>query len=110
VTDLVTFLRERLDEEERLATAASRAGIGVDIGPDGHAVSSHPDAQDHIATWCPVRVLAEVDAKRRIVEGLAEADPHSGYITGTFAAEDVLCLLALPHAEHPDYDPAWRPA
>ena len=43
---------------------------------------------------------AEVDAKRRIIAEDWPGDPCSRYI---------LCLLALPYADHPDYDEAWRP-
>lgn len=117
MSDLVAFLRARLDDEARLATAASHAGLGIDIGPDGHAVSSHPDAQDHIATWYPRRVLAEVDAKRRIVDKLAamcqaadELDRNDPMGAGYDEAPDLLRLLGLPYADHPDYDPSWKPA
>lgn len=56
----------------------------------------------------PGRVLAECDAKRRIVE-VAEGwrwerdgmgpDPKS---------DEVLRLLAQPYADHPDYREEWR--
>jgi Family of unknown function (DUF6221) len=55
----------------------------------------------HIADWHPTRVLAECDAKRRIVQRLAP--PADGPDTG------VLRLLALPYAEHADYREDWRP-
>lgn len=108
---LVAFLRERLDEEEQLANAASHAGLGVDVGPDGKIVSENPDAQDHIATWNPRRVLAEVEAKRRIVilhgSGSDPCDAHdASYLS---IPCDTLLLLAVPYAGHPDYRPAWRP-
>ena len=57
----------------------------------------------------PDLILAEVEAKRRIVNAIGEADPHAAYITATFTGWDVLRLLALPYADHPDYDPSWRP-
>ena len=63
----------------------------------------------HIVRHDPARVLAEVAAKRRIVDGLADADPYSGYITATFTAEDALRLLALPYADRPGYREEWRP-
>ena len=43
------------------------------------------------------RTRADLEAKRRIVERWRELHP------------DVLRLLALPYADHPDYDQEWRP-
>lgn len=85
--DLVEFLRARLDDEE--ATIKD----GIESG------ESNISALD----------LVDIDAKRRIVEGIEDADPHGAHITGTFTAWDVLRLLALPYVGHPDYDEAWRP-
>jgi len=58
------------------------------------------------------RVARECEAKRRIVEmwmaygreGIG--DWRDGY---TAALEDVVGFLALPYADHPDYNPEWRP-
>ena len=47
--------------------------------------------------WRPERILAECEAKRRIVERWRELHP------------DVLRLLALPYADHADYQQEWRP-
>ncbi|MFI8294051.1 DUF6221 family protein [Streptomyces sp. NPDC085614] len=136
--DLVEFLTARLDEDERDARA--NRGIfpspGVDgdgcvwlhIRPGGNAVIAryaHPvEGYDDMAKlrnwadtnsgWTQARVLAEVDAKRRIVaayevqrelaaKGVMADDVAHEYERG------VLRLLALPYAEHPDYDEAWRP-
>lgn len=67
-------------------------------------------------------VLAECEAKRRIVEHYADlaqawdtiADAlDDGFNEGGDDGEDedvlplTLRLLALPYADHPDYDPAW---
>ena len=59
----------------------------------------------HVVRWDPARVLAECEAKRRIVE-------RYGYLYEHGDSGDmrwVLPLLALPYASHPDYDPVWRP-
>jgi hypothetical protein len=68
----------------------------------------------HIARHDPARVLAEVDAKRRIVERFELrdrefdlADPTSMALAASM--HEALVLLALPYADHPDYDEAWRP-
>jgi hypothetical protein len=64
------------------------------------------------------RVLAECDAKRRITE------QHGNVVPGDTATErklnfcdddlhqapcPTLRLLALPYADHPDYEEAWKP-
>jgi hypothetical protein len=73
------------------------------------------DASLHVS---PRRVLAECEAKRRIVElaqgsvteiawtaiGCSETtDPGD-----TEAPEKILRALALPYAEHPDYREGWK--
>lgn len=50
------------------------------------------------------RVLAECEAKRRIVEH-CEPDP----LTKSPGDEYVLRLLALPYADRPGYREEWRP-
>jgi hypothetical protein len=57
----------------------------------------------HIVRWDPARVLAECEAKRRIVKF---AEYWLGATEG-MEAEFVLGSLALPYADHPDYDEAW---
>lgn len=104
--DLVEFLRARLDDDE----AVARAAEGRVDELMGWIEVGIPEAERHVYRHDSARVLAEVDAKRRIVDGQADADPHSGYITATFTAEDALRLLALPYADHPDYDESWRSA
>lgn len=108
--DLVTFLQARLDEDE---AAARRAKPGPWTN-DGGVYAAHPmdevveyvydDSADHIARHDPVRVLSDVEAKRRIVD-LSEATwrTHGG------CDRCVTCLtvrlLALPYADHEDYQP-----
>jgi hypothetical protein len=65
-----------------------------------------PSAAGHIVRWDPARVLAEIDAKRRVVENQQRHAPgQSGYGAATFA---VRCL-ALPYADRPGYREEWRP-
>lgn len=70
---------------------------------------------EHIARWNPARVLAECDAKRRIVEEHAKLDVTrvealSNWERGHQVALDkVLRLLALPYADRPRYREEWRP-
>lgn len=153
--ELVEFLKERLDEDE----AAARAGISGQADPENgwgyiqdgvsrgaltpHVGIIHEYIQAaHIIRWHPTRVLAEVAAKRRIIEWheswpvLTETEPEFTTTTTdvggmTFAmskriawlttqeyrarfgdeppSSPILRLLALPYADHPEYDESWRP-
>lgn len=110
---LTEFITARLDEDEAVARGAARDGEGA---IDWAGESGPTDV--HIARHDPARVLAEVEAKRRIVEHwtllaeqAAEAPDHlrrmlSSQVTGLGVA---VRLLALPYADHPDYDERWRP-
>ena len=76
---------------------------------------------DHIARFDPARVLAECEAKRRIVEATRfDDDPRSavdewlGHPDMTPPREvavmiDTLLALAAVYAGHPDYRDEWRP-
>lgn len=110
---LMEFLKSRLDEEEAEAHAAQ------DVRSDYHAWhqvvdlrAAGMDERDalHIVTHTPARVLAEVAAKRRIM------DEHEGVHSCGFSDYDggddpcpTLRLLALPYAGHPDCREEWRP-
>ena len=141
---LTEFLTARLDEDEEVARRASPGGWRygdvesvaggtlydetrriADIiyenpeDHDGywtrHLLEPEADANGaHIARHDPARVLAEVEAKRRIVEAWVRADEAAGSYPGTDAGiemglHEAIALLALPYADHPDYDPDWKP-
>lgn len=106
VKDLIEFLRARLNEDERIARAADDDGMS---GVPG----------EHIVRWDPARVPAEVEAKRRIIDlceewiEIGEIPPNATWsdeAAGGVVARDVLSLLALPYADHADYDLAWAPS
>lgn len=130
---LVEFLLARIAEDEKLARealeenpeptawVAERRYDGT-WAMDLH--STHPDADSHgvgedvlvpremakhIVGWKPARVLAECEAKRRIVERYENttfdhwAEPDREY------EHWILPLLAVPYADHPDYQQEWRP-
>lgn len=88
--DLVEFLLARFTEDEADAM----------VGWRWKALSAGEYAR------LQSRVLADCDAKRRIVGYWVEA-PSS--MREVMFADLTLRLLSLPYAEHPDYDPAWRP-
>ncbi|MFE2832133.1 DUF6221 family protein [Streptomyces mirabilis] len=132
--ELVDFLRARLDEDEAAARAVpadlghswSDPGPWVMAGSGGGGreaeVAKAADALEmplaeavahHIARHDPARVLAEVEAKRRIVDltagmlSAAKGDSEVDHYGGLSAAEDTLRLLARPFRDHPDFDPSW---
>jgi hypothetical protein len=78
----------------------------------------------HIVRHDPARVLAECKAKRAIVELFAEAksvydtylarqDYEGGHLNDLSieveALTPVMRALALPHADHRDFQESWRP-
>jgi hypothetical protein len=107
--DLITWLRAQLDEDERVARAWLPLG--------------NPTAADreHIARHDPARVLAEVDAKRRILDEHKTYDVHSGFGCGICAFNGwdkviepegwctTVRLLALPYADRLGYRSEWAP-
>jgi len=80
---------------------------------DGGIQELDPSAAGHIIRWDPARVLAEVEAKRAILNEyvLAAADlsPFDEMASGRErAVRAVLRLLALPYSDRPDYEEALR--
>ena len=154
--DLIAFLRARLDDDEQTARASIGHSAGHLNGADPlllaiWKVTDRPatgtfvttrDQWDrsteivptyggmhaaHIARHDPARVLAEADAKRRILD---EHPPALGWdgrtpdgsvcrtcaqdaTDGALQGEPYPCvtlrLLAMPYADHPDYQDEWRP-
>lgn len=134
--DLIAFVHARLDEDEQVARDASPGPwrpnaehdevLAVDdiTVADGFALSGHQlrTTVDHIARWDPARVLAEVEAKRRILaevvddaNGLdisVDLDRRVGTRDETaepYLGDQLAKLLALPYVGHPDYREEWRP-
>ena len=103
MSDLVEFLRARLDEDERRARLALNAGDGF---LDAEPAEFWYDSEGR--SWLPGRVLAEVEAKRRIIER-DWSDLDDGWYDGWYVQADTLKLLALPYADHLDYREEWRP-
>ncbi|MFH9610440.1 DUF6221 family protein [Streptomyces sp. NPDC017448] len=138
--DLVQFLRARYDEDAELARQAAEVGplatwdssldilLGVALknrrrwAGAGGADALDGAAVAHAARHDPARVLAEVEAKQRIIEchepwtaangdiicGRCGREHVDGRPGGHFPCQ-TLRLLALPYAAHPDYQDAWRP-
>jgi len=103
--DLVAFLRARLDEDAIRATLREWHAADCEELPTPGSEYTYP-----CNCGVPERLAADVDAKRRILD-LHKAmalnpDVHSDAWT---ALGDLLHLLALPYASHPDYRPEWAP-
>jgi hypothetical protein len=136
--DIAEFLAARLDEEQRRAEAAAKEssprfdvdgkqwrnsdGEGIycqelplAVGPYGVLGDAFVS---HVLAYDPARVLAEVAAKRAIVDlwepslpdgaqdgrdwNEKEADDARAYVL-----ELALRHLASLYADHADFDPAW---
>lgn len=137
--ELVQFLRDRLDEDERIARTASE---DVDHGDrwEAELYGDDPEKQDawgrlpfeedptpwvcvrHAARHDPARILADVEAKRRAVDECAywneklaqaaanpNARPYPCLGEILDAVNPILRALALPYVDHPDCKPEWRP-
>lgn len=121
---LTEFLLARVAEDEADARLAVRCHEpGEPWGWD-----TVPGDGLHIARWDPARVLAECEAKRRIVElhtvdgtvRLRSTD-EKVYVCRTCSLEDeppsgpmewpcdTLRALAAVYADHPDYRDEWKP-
>lgn len=57
----------------------------------------------------PTRILAECEAKRRIVEHETKPYLHEGRQVATFRWTPILRYLAAAYSAHPDYDGRWKP-
>lgn len=136
IDDIVAFLNARLDDDERVARAAAQVAIAYQWAdsPEGNVIDpkiadryaylatgpgrrSLDDIGVHIAHWDPARVLAEADAKRRIVraaeerlQDLLDFPDDDTYRLGWAARRWDLKVLALPYAEDPDYRTEWAPS
>jgi hypothetical protein len=106
---LAKFLLARLAEDEAAQSAA-----------DGwHPTAWHRadcDSNSYSVGRCdcdiPARVLAECEAKRRIVElHSGDSDDMCQSYAGNYVYEPCPTLRALAsvHADHPDYREEWRP-
>ncbi len=137
--DLAAWLLERIAEDEAVAHSASyqrwrafQPGDHGDYGwwvweetedPHYHAVADcnatdgeNPEQEgadaEHIARWDPARILAECDAKRRIIARLTEfarTEDDDHYGEHTMALVDTLEFFALPYAGRPGYRSEWAP-
>jgi hypothetical protein len=128
--DLVAWLRGQLDADEqdardlRGATWAAEGDLVTAEGRLGRRVIIADGLRGAAAEWLadhdPAAVLADVKAKRAIVDlmedraDLAYLNPlpngvHFGPGDESELAAQVLALLALAYANRPGYREDWRP-
>lgn len=121
--DLVRWLGEQLDEDQRVAEAARGHGEGRwqhdDTYPNGYVYdggvqpvvydesSPSPEEAAHIAAHDPARVLREIDATRQIVQECARTLDNED--TGHWLAQFVLRREALRFSHRPGYREEWAP-
>lgn len=111
MTTLTDFLLARIAEDEEVA----RAGEDEWDTPAGVAYTrvGLGSSANWVHTIDLARLLAECEAKRRIVHEFTGESPHANYddcgdeCVGN-ALHWVLRVLAQPYADHPDYREEWR--
>lgn len=122
VDELAAFVRRQLAEDERVAReAAANNGVwsvstfdfGTEVAVSRDELSPvitadgrlDRDDAEHIARWDPARVLAEVEAKRGILDECA--DTLGDYDDGSWLAKLAIQLLAQPYAGQPGWRAEW---
>jgi hypothetical protein len=84
---------------------------GMRIYPEGGHTALEAE---HIARWDPARVLREVEAKRKILDALQEAEAaldrgYTDLVRGSQLTLLRACrFLAAVYSDHPDYDQSWE--
>jgi hypothetical protein len=108
MSDLVEFLLARIADRE----AAARGDCDFDRPHWAGCTYFAPEHMGGGECDCnyAAHVLADCEAKRRIVETYADMLPVENERRDQVVTLRWTCqLLALPDAEHPDYRPEWRP-
>jgi hypothetical protein len=124
--NLDQFLLARIAEDKRIATTAAQASGREQWTADDLPGSGppHDQAAEHVTRHDPARVLAECTAKRRLVQACRDIRPDLAFLgarpegladfplsptDGHQLAAVTLALLALPYAEHHEYQQEWQP-
>lgn len=136
MSDLADFILQRIAEDEAAARDCAKAYPGewelYDRGHYAKVQAGGPtfrivaefedqdgaqvlglawlgDALSHIQRNGPARVLAECEAKRRVVERVLAEDDSLASPASLNLGDDVLQLLALPYTGHPGFREEWQP-
>lgn len=115
---LTEFLLQRIADDEAAARHVA------DLCQDSHFASivrdhaelAAGDCPSWISDYDPARVLAECEAKRRIVEfygdrevSVALSNEASAEVYAAESIERAMQFLAAVYADHPDFRDEWRP-
>lgn len=117
----LAWLRAQLDDDERVAREATdgpweiSASTTSPIADVQGVTSSYEDYTcsiedaEHIARWDPARVLAEIEAKRAILDWLVDCEVKA-FDGNWWSLEvgDAIRALAQPYADRPDFPEEWR--
>jgi len=108
---LTEFLLARIAEDEGAARDAYYDGqrwvseeevvVAADKELDPVLYLDRKRDAHHAQNWPPARVLAECEAKRRLVRWCGQ--------WGEPAFREPLAFLAIPYADHSDYREEWKP-
>lgn len=132
MTDIVAFLHARLNEDEQIAQSAAPGpwtvtklysdvfsvtdSTGHDVANESSNGLLETGNAQHMARQHPPRTLAEVAAKRRIIDycrnaiEVGEIHPNTTWnddAAGAVIGAHVLALMTLPYQDHADFDSAW---
>lgn len=109
---LAAFLLARITDTE----TAARESLDTGYQPPPHSPDDHPEyipdfyeppTRQHRAEVA--RILVECEAKRRMVALWERWEKADGHEPDYWSApvDHMAALLALPYADHPDYDARW---
>lgn len=117
IPDLVAFLHARLQDDWNHARdamtndgqwRAERTVVVLDTGAEIQDVYLGP--ADHIARFDPARIVAEVAAKRALVDTFEAAIRVKAPVAYRVGLHKAVALLASVYHEHADYRAEWQPA
>ena len=112
---ITEFLEARIAEDEKAARRAlGKAQYDGNYGDTaaeevigmGYNEGCRRRGMRHFERWMPARVLAECEAKRRVV-GECVAAMRREDTSGAVVAHGVVAALVVVYADHPDYRPEW---
>ncbi|MGC5033063.1 DUF6221 family protein [Micromonospora sp. DT229] len=122
ISALIAWLRQQLDDDERIATAARQAAPGTWAGMhrDVHAIDPQAGSTSHVLTadtgalavhaarHHPDRVLRDVAANRRILDLYDVSTDEQLSPDGWELMKHTVRALALTYADRPGYLDEWR--
>jgi hypothetical protein len=119
MNDMIAWFRAQLDDDEQRINEHPLTTYFH--APDHGEYRAMMAGTDPVLTLGKTRALAEVDAKRRILDewedearGLAYCEREGDYEAAQYslrleALERVVRLVGLPYADRSGYEESWRP-